>query len=176
MNTYESFTLLNSLFTCNPETGRIYHAKDKRGGNGCVVAAAGSPADSYIGNHGYRVISLKVDGKARKLLAHRVAYILLHGAIPDGLRVDHINRDRADNTVVNLRLVTPQQNAHNRRARGYGRYRVNQFRARIACAGREVFLGNFSTPDAARSAYLTAKAKHHPSAPIDLLTGNNHGV
>lgn len=175
MNVYENPELLNSLFIYNPETGRIFHAIDKRGGNGCIVAAAGAPADSYIGNHGYRVISLKVDGKARKLLAHRVAYVLLHGMIPDGLRVDHVNRDRTDNAAVNLRLVTPQQNSHNRKALGFGRYRVNQFRARIECAGREVFLGNFSTPDAARSAYLAAKTKHHPSAPVDLLTGGAHG-
>jgi hypothetical protein len=47
--------------------------------------------------------------------AHRVAWALHHGSwVPEELEIDHINRDRADNRVVNLRLATKTQNGHNR--------------------------------------------------------------
>lgn len=45
--------------------------------------------------------------------AHRVAVALATGKWPEG-EVDHINRDKGDNRLSNLRVVTHQQNAMNR--------------------------------------------------------------
>ncbi|WP_369076650.1 HNH endonuclease signature motif containing protein, partial [Staphylococcus cohnii] len=36
-----------------------------------------------------------------------------NGRIPDGYMVDHINRNKQDNRIENLRLVTRSQNVHN---------------------------------------------------------------
>jgi hypothetical protein len=47
---------------------------------------------------------------------HRMVYELHHGAIPEGLCIDHINRDTLDNRLSNLRLVTHQQNMTNKGA------------------------------------------------------------
>jgi len=165
-NKYEDAALLAGLFTFNAESGRLFHAKDKRGGNGCVVAKEGTPADSYIGNHGYRVVSFVADGKERKLLAHRVLYTLTHGSIPAGLVIDHINGERADNRLCNLRVVTKQQNDQNRtRARGCDWYKPRgRWRARITVDGKEVRLGLFDSESAAHAAYLKAKALYHAVA------------
>lgn len=54
-----------------------------------------------------------VDGKRKK--ASRVIWEMHNGKIPDGLFVDHINNDRSDDRIENLRLVTPQQNVFNRK-------------------------------------------------------------
>lgn len=44
-------------------------------------------------------------------MAHRVVWISVHGLIPTGLQVNHINRRPWDNRIVNLELVAPRGNA-----------------------------------------------------------------
>ena len=55
----------------------------------------------------YRLITIH----GRPFLVHRIAYYMAHGTCPDYL--DHINNDRFDNRVENLRPVTPSQNQWN---------------------------------------------------------------
>ena len=50
----------------------------------------------------------------RTVKEHRVVWEMHNGAIPEGLFVDHINRNRADNRIENLRLVSTQENSWNR--------------------------------------------------------------
>jgi len=45
---------------------------------------------------------------------HRIVWKLHFGEIPEGLVIDHINNNRSDNRIENLRLVTPLQNSWNR--------------------------------------------------------------
>lgn len=59
-------------------------------------------------------IVLCVDHK--KVYAHRAAWMLAHGDIPQGMVIDHINGDGTDNRLCNLRLVTKSVNQRNRRA------------------------------------------------------------
>ena len=48
-----------------------------------------------------------------QLLAHRVVWELTHGPIPDGMVIDHINRNPSDNRIENLRCVTQAVNLTN---------------------------------------------------------------
>lgn len=105
--------LLRSLFLYDPVTGRLHHKANRR------RVKAGSYADSTRRADGYRQVALRLDGKQYQLKAHRVAWILAHGAIPHGKQIDHINGIRDDNRLCNLRLVTQRENDQNRRkARG----------------------------------------------------------
>lgn len=169
---YEDPALLAELFTYDPATGRVFHAKDKRTGRGAgrIVASAGDYADTYTVSDGYRLVSVRISGKKHQPVAHRVAWILTHGTIPDGLQIDHINGVRDDNRLCNLRLVTPHENQHNRHtAKGYcWRPRHGKWCARIQVGGRQIHLGNHDTEDEARAAYLAAKRVYHPSAPTGL--------
>jgi hypothetical protein len=61
-------------------------------------------------NH-YLVIN--IDGG--QYYAHRVVWEAFMGEIPKGMEVDHINHDKQDNNLDNLRLVTPKQNKQNPR-------------------------------------------------------------
>ena len=47
--------------------------------------------------------------------AHRLVWSLLKGAIPDNMQIDHINRDKTDNRIENLRLVDNRANALNKK-------------------------------------------------------------
>ncbi|EFH4017810.1 HNH endonuclease [Escherichia coli] len=157
--------LLRSLFLYDPVTGRLCHKANR-----CRVKA-GSYADSTRRADGYHQVALRLDGKQYQLKAHRVAWILEHGAIPDGLQVDHINGIRDDNRLCNLRLVTQRENDQNRRkARGYGWNKgCSKWEAYIRVDGVRHHLGLFTSEAAARAAYLKAKARYHPSTPADLL-------
>lgn len=79
-------------------------------------------SDKEVGwwhTHGYRVFSFSITGK--NYLTHRVIWELYYGEIPDGMEIDHINFDRADNHIDNLQLVTHQQNLDrkNQTSKGY---------------------------------------------------------
>lgn len=45
---------------------------------------------------------------------HRLMWTVFHGLIPQGMEIDHINGNRADNRLMNLRLVNNQQQGMNR--------------------------------------------------------------
>lgn len=44
-------------------------------------------------------------------LAHRMIWESVHGKIPDGMQINHINGIKDDNRIENLELVTPSKNA-----------------------------------------------------------------
>nr|WP_318383180.1 HNH endonuclease signature motif containing protein [uncultured Enterobacter sp.] len=157
--------LLRSLFLYDPVTGRLHHKANRR------RVKAGSYADSTRRADGYRQVALRLDGKQYQLKAHRVAWILAHGAILHGKQIDHINGIRDDNRLCNLRLVTQRENDQNRRrAKGYSWNKCcSKWEAYIRVNGVRHHLGLFTSEAAARAAYLKAKARYHPSTPVDLL-------
>ena len=55
----------------------------------------------------------KVTAQDKRYKVHRVIWYLHFGSL-DGMYIDHINRDRSDNNIKNLRLVSHSGNAHNR--------------------------------------------------------------
>lgn len=101
------------------------------------------------------------------LYVHRLIWELFNGAIPDGMQIDHINGDRADNRIENLRLVTQQSNLRNARMRdsnrtgitGVTRLPSGRFRARIGDKGRTIYLGNFDSELSARNARKAAEER-----------------
>ena len=66
------------------------------------------PWTQSVGSHGY---GQTWDGTTVRL-AHRVAWTLTYGPIPDELTVDHICRNRRCCNVEHLRLLTNVDNAH----------------------------------------------------------------
>ena len=68
---------------------------------------AGSVAGGQDGK-GYTRFS--VDGKS--YLAHRLAWLYVNGAFPID-QIDHLNHDRLDNRIANLRCVTHKENGKN---------------------------------------------------------------
>ena len=76
--------------------------------------------------------------------------------------IDHIDRNRINNNVDNLRIVSHQHNLWNKEYKGYCyRPNRNKYFSRIAVNGKQINIGYFKTEEEARKAYLTAKAKYH---------------
>ena len=102
--------------------------------------------------------------------AHRLAWIYMNGDIPNGFDIDHINRDRKDNRITNLRLATRSQNQHNRtksknNTSGYKGVtwckKTNAWMARIGINYKLIHLGRFISAEEAYDAYKEAAKKYH---------------
>lgn len=66
-------------------------------------------------NHGYSIIAVRYGNKIRKkYLVHMLVWKTFNGNIPRGMQIDHIDRDRSNNDLNNLRLLTPSENNKNR--------------------------------------------------------------
>lgn len=77
-------------------------------------------------------------------------------------QIDHINRDKKDNRISNLRKVTQNQNQHNRNDKGYSYLKShNRWYARIIVNGKRIHLGSYKTEQEARNSYLKAKMLYH---------------
>tara|TARA_R110002012_G_scaffold93196_2_gene226089 strand:+ start:912 stop:1379 length:468 start_codon:yes stop_codon:yes gene_type:complete len=76
--------------------------------------------------------------------------------------IDHIDNNRINNNIENLRVVTMSQNQWNRKAKGYYWNKKGKFwQAQIGLNGKRRGLGTFKTEEEARQCYLDAKKKYH---------------
>lgn len=120
---------------------------------------------------GYRVAT--INGK--KILAHRAVWAFAYGSWPK-LELDHINGDRSDNRIENLRAVTFSENHKNTKMKrsntsGYNGVSIiketGRWRARAKVNGQIINLGVYSC--------ATAAAVARKKADIDLGFHENHG-
>ena len=96
-------------------------------------------------------------------LAHRVTWAIIKREDPLGLQIDHINGNKSDNRIENLRIATPSQNNYNlKNVKGCTFHkRQRKWVAQIKVNGKSRNLGSFDTEEQAREAYLRAKEKLH---------------
>jgi len=102
--------------------------------------------------------SIQVDGV--RYLSHRLAWLYVYGEHPTG-EIDHLNRKRTDNRIVNLdQRPHPQNmwNASTRNPSGFtGVYRQGaKWKAEITTNGKKYYLGSYDTKDQAAAAYRCA--------------------
>lgn len=155
--------LLHERLNYDPATG-VFTWKRSRG-----PKKAGSRAGSLA--EGYRII--EIDSQPYK--EHRLAWFLTYGCWPAG-HIDHINGQKDDNRMSNLRDVSASTNGQNQRrppshnttglmgvswSEHFGKYI-----AQITVQGKKVHLGYFTDPSEAATAYLAAKRKLHEGCTI----------
>lgn len=146
------------LLEYDEETG-IFRWRVHVGQRGCVGSEAGG-----LDRKGY----VRIQIERKRYFAHRLAWLYVTSAWPAD-QIDHINGQRADNRIANLREATPSENQCNQRhARsnnkigllGVSRNRKG-FKARIKVEGNDRYLGTFPTTTKAHTAYIEAKRRLH---------------
>lgn len=154
---------LVALFRCamryEPNTG-LFHW--------LVMSGKGRPETVAGSKHCAGYIQLCYRG--HRVLAHRLAWAFTHGEFPQR-EIDHINGDRTDNRIANLRDVSRSVNNENLRgARSHNKSGLlgvsrrnwcSTFGAAIRVNGKRYHLGSFSSAEKAHEAYLTAKRRLH---------------
>ena len=142
---------LNSILAYDPLTG-ILTWKHNRS-NMIKGSVAGS-----VNSSGYRTITIN----SKTFRVQRVIWIMLFGYIPEGFFIDHVNGNKIDNRLQNLRLATNSQNQQNRPApknnssgyRGVTWHKqMNKWMARISYKGKRKLIGFFDSAEDAYKAY-----------------------
>lgn len=125
---------------------------------------AGSQA-GHLNMYGY----MEVMFNRKHYKAHRIAYELHHGRIPDGMTIDHINGVKHDNRPENLRCVTCSMNSRNQPIPAKNKTgvigvfkdrRSGSFVATITLNNKSNRLGTFKTLEEAKAVREKASRDH----------------
>lgn len=168
--------ILRSLARYEPDTGKLFwlarspdmfasggHSKEHT----CAKwnsKYAGKEAFTAINRQGYRCGAVF----DQQYKAHRIAWAVYYGVSPSA-QVDHIDGNRTNNAIHNLRDVTNKQNSRSaclpkNNTTGYMGVSFSEsrgkYRASIKIDGRQLFLGYWQTPQDAAQAYILARDQH----------------
>lgn len=91
----------------------LSHFCNRRAWKVCNTVFTGRKIGRASGK-GYLIFQMSVGEETFKLTTHRVAWALYYGSWPKQ-HIDHINGDRKDNRISNLRDVPNCENARNQR-------------------------------------------------------------
>lgn len=150
---------LRELLSYDEETGEFVW-RVRRGGRAYAGTVAGT-----VMKIGYRHI--RIGGKFH--YAHRLAWFYVHGRWPTH-QIDHVDRDRQNNRISNLREATNAENGRNSIAaprntsgfKGVSWHRnCEKWKAQIKYNGRQMHIGLFDSAEAAHDAYAIKAKKLH---------------
>lgn len=170
--------VLRQLLRYEPETGKLFWKERPVGMFTATESRTQSHAQAHwnarhagkeamIGNHNTGYKWGRIFG--RPYLAHRVIWKLVHGYDP-AEQIDHINGDRSDNRISNLREASALENGKNggmRRNNSSGYKGVcwvkrdRRWAAAITSDGKHISLGHHRCPTAAAVAYRKAAQRLH---------------
>lgn len=160
-------SLLRKMVVSNVETGIIFWAKRERSNfhsdkdwKTWNTRFAGKQAFNTA-SMGYRIGHFQ----GRMIQAHKVIWALANGVWPVyPEQIDHINGDRSDNRLANLRLVSPSANRRNMRRPAhntsghvgvYWNRQRSAWQAQASDGKKTVCLGRFTTVEEAVAARLS---------------------
>jgi hypothetical protein len=143
---------LKELFHYEPDTGLFRWKFSRRG------AQANSVAGSL---HSKGYIDVTINKKRFK--AHRLAWALYHDQDPGGMQIDHIDKNKSNNKIINLRLANHVSNGANAGPKKNNKLGVkgvhcgrSKFRAEIIKNAKKYHLGYYDTIEEAGNVYCAA--------------------
>lgn len=135
----------------------------------------GHSAGTFDSSNGYK----KLVFQGRTAYLHRLVWILHYGTIPRGCYIDHIDHDRTNNRIENLRCVTPTISSQNRGKQGNNtsgfvgvwlHNRDKNWCVEINIDGKKMRLGCHPTKEIASTIRKAAEEAYgfHPNHGLDL--------
>lgn len=151
-----------------PTSGKIYWSEREVVRKGDKVfntkyagkVAGGLRPDGYIG------IVSTIDGRHESVLAHRLAWFIVTGECPEA--IDHIDHDRSNNALENLRAADRDINSKNQSIRSDNKTGVTgvywspqhrKYRATAQTKTGRIHIGLYDTVEAAAVARAEASAR-----------------
>lgn len=158
----------NELLRYEPSSGKLFWKKTTTN-----RVKVGDEAGSFCASTGY--INVVIDGQGYTL--HRIAILLTTGVYDKMVQVDHVDHDRGNNRLSNLRVVSHAENMRNQSLRNtnktgvtgvsvrYTRKGTKRYTATIVVDYKFIFLGNYDTLEEAAVARAEAEIKYgfHPN-------------
>jgi hypothetical protein len=158
---YPSAERLRQVLSYDPLTGDFRWRSLMTPSSKPTLVAGRADAEGYL--------SIRLDGREHR--AHRLAWAYVYGEWPKPHElIDHIDRNRSNNAISNLRIATAAQNAQNtsvsvRNTSGIKGVswdkKHGRWDARIRVNGRRIRLGLFGTKEQAAAAYAAACLRYH---------------
>ncbi len=155
---------VRSILNYNPETGILTWNQRDDVESAWNAKYANKEAG---GPHNAGYIRVRINGIS--YLAHRLIWLIVEGCWPSA-NLDHINGNRTDNRILNLREASCSQNNANRAHRNLTGYKgvtkweydgYVYYNARITKNRKCQSLGYFKTPEEAHEAYINAALDIH---------------
>ena len=159
----DDFKFFNERLFYDSETGIFYWKNTEL----VSWVVRGKKAGSIYRN-GYLVIQVKKNDKHVRISGHRLAWFFAKGHFPE-TAIDHINGNKTDNRIENLRLATYAQNNQNK-TKPYKNNKTGvlgvfldkgKYRAVVRLNGKGKHIGMFDTIEEASNAYILAKRELH---------------
>lgn len=137
------------------------------------IGIKGQAAGTVVGSkHSEGYVEIGID--YGRHYAHRLAWLYVNGEHPAGM-IDHIDGDRKNNRIANLRVVDDFGNAHNVRKRKKNSSSLHlgvcwcnkrkKWKAQIQHFKKKTLIGFFDNEGDAATAYESAKIRLHLVAP-----------
>lgn len=131
---------------------------------------SGKRAGNLNKSTGYVLITIRKNGKRLVVKEHRIIVSMVRGEMVDDVQIDHVDTNRGNNSVGNLRVATGSQNNCNQGIRSdstsgakgvcFAKY-AGKWRSIIRLNGKSHHLGYFTEKDDAVEAYNSAALKLH---------------
>jgi hypothetical protein len=111
---------------------------------------------------------INIDKKMYRL--HRMIFLYHNGYLTDGLQVDHIDMERTNNRIENLREVTNAQNQHNTKrnatnntgVKGVAWHKAKKkYKVTVSLNSKSIHLGYFDDLEEAKAAAIAGREKYH---------------
>ena len=149
---------LQALLHYDADTG-VFTWKQTKGPRAVKGDVAGTDFKGYV----------RIKINSEKYLAHRLAWLYVYGDFPEGM-LDHINQNKSDNRICNLRKASRSENLFNKgktKANTSGvknvswckRHKV--YLARLSVNNRKIYLGRFKTISEAEAVLTANRQKYH---------------
>jgi hypothetical protein len=111
-----------------------------------------------ISSNGYKFVVLRKDGKPKNIRTHQLIAMSFLNHNPNGnnMVIDHIDGDKLNNNLLNLRVIHNRINiSKGMRPNGFTgvHERRGKFRSMIRVNNKLIHLGTYSTPEEARDIY-----------------------
>jgi len=165
---------LHECFELDADTGTliwksrpVHHFKTTKSQKIWATKYAGKEVGT-ISSDGYRVVKVTWNGKRPHWYQHRIVWAMHYGQWPTK-NIDHIDGDRANNVITNLREVTDQENSKNLRMsknNTSGHIGVNwhkgrsKWQASITVSGKWIYLKTYANIEDAIAARQAAEIKY----------------